>query len=137
LPRQPEPDYSSSEFTYIPNPVASSVEHPSVPQGTDTAVAAWLRSHGWRVTPARWEVEPELGFYVWQEEAPSNGRSHALWISEPMVRRLTPDELAAVLNREGVAEDIRINFKVRIEERGAEYRVSVVPRKSGEFRKQE
>jgi hypothetical protein len=53
-----------------------------------------------------------------------------------MVRRLTPEELVEVLNREGIAEDIRINFRVRIEERGAEYRVSVVSRKSPEFRKQ-
>lgn len=99
-------------------------------------MAAWLKSHGWKVGRSRWETEPELGFYVWQEESPSDGKSHALWISEPMIRHLTPEELIEVLNREGVAEDIRINFKVRIEERGAEYRVSVVPRKSGEFRRQ-
>jgi len=54
-----------------------------------------------------------------------------------MVRHLTPEELVAVLDRESVAEAIRISFKVRIEERGAEYRVSVVPRRSGEFRKQD
>jgi hypothetical protein len=112
------------------------MEKPSIPRDSDVAVVAWLRSKGWEVRPGRWETEPELGFYVW-EETPSIGRSHALWISEPMVRNLTPDELVGVLNREGVAEDIRINFKVRIEERGAEYRVSVVPRKSGEFRRQD
>lgn len=78
-----------------------------------------------------------MGFYVWQEEAPPMGRWHALWVEEPMVRHLTPEELVAVLDRESVAEAIRISFKVRIEERGAEYRVSVVPRRSGEFRKQD
>jgi hypothetical protein len=113
------------------------MEKPSVPRDSDVAVAAWLRSKGWDVGSARWETEPELGFYIWQEETPSIGRSHALWVSEPMVRHLTAEELVDVLNREGVAEDIRINFKVRIEERGAEYRVSVVPRKSGEFRRQD
>ena len=78
-----------------------------------------------------------MGFYVWQEQMPPNGRSHALWVDEAIVRRLRPAELMDVLNREGLAEDIRINFRVRIEERGAEYRVSVVPRKSGEFRRLE
>ena len=65
------------------------------------------------------------------------GRYHALWVAEPMVRRLTPEQLVEVLNRENVVEDIRVSFKVRIEERGAEYRVSPVPRRSGEFRKLE
>lgn len=96
-----------------------------------------MRSHGWQVTPAEWAVEPETGFYVWQEEAPSVGRSHALWVAAPMVRHLTPEEIVDVLNRERVAEDIRISFKIRVEGRGAEYRVSIVPRQSGEFRKQE
>lgn len=73
---------------------------------------------------------------MWEAEARENGRAHALWIAETMVRRLTPEELVAVLNRERVFEDIRASFKVRIEERGEEYRVSVVPRKSGEFRRQ-
>jgi hypothetical protein len=93
-----------------------------------------MRKQGWQVTPARWETDPESGFYVWQEETPV-GRSHALWIAETMVRHLTPEQLVDVLHGEGIAEDIRINFKVRIEERGAEYRVSVVPRKSGEYRR--
>jgi hypothetical protein len=97
--------------------------------------SAWMRSHGWQVAPARWEMDPETGFYVWQEEAPQRGRSHALWVAEPMVRHLTPEELVDVLNRERVAGEIGISFKVRIEERGAEYRVSVVPRQSGEFRR--
>lgn len=124
-------------FDFTSKPAPCSLDHTSVPNDTDVTVATWLRTHGWRVTPARRETEPELGFYVWQEDTPSNGRSHALWVSEPMVRRLTPEQLVEVLNREGIAEDIRINFRVRIEERGAEYRVSVVPRKSGEFRKQD
>ena len=64
------------------------------------------------------------------------GRPHALWVAESMVRRLEPQELIEALNQEGVAEELRISFKVRIEERGAEYRVSIVPRKSGEFRRQ-
>jgi hypothetical protein len=54
-----------------------------------------------------------------------------------MIRHLKPDELIEVLNREAVAEEIRISYKVRIEERGADYRVSVVPRRSGEFRRME
>ena len=96
-----------------------------------------MRSRGWQVVPARWEMDPENGFYVWQEDVQLDGKSHALWVDEAMVRHLTAEELVQVLNREGVAEDIRISFKVRIEERGAEYRVSPVPRKSGEFRKQD
>jgi hypothetical protein len=52
-----------------------------------------------------------------------------------MIRHLGPRELVAVLDREQVAEAIRVSFKVRIEERGAEYRVSVVPRRSGEIRR--
>lgn len=76
-----------------------------------------------------------MGFHVWEEAHPV-GRSHALWVDEAMVRHLAPAQLVDVLHGEGVAEDIRINFKVRIEERGAEYRVSVVPRRSGEFRRE-
>jgi hypothetical protein len=53
------------------------------------------------------------------------------------LRDLSAEQLVGVLNREGVAEEIRISFKVRIEERGNEYRVSVVPRRSGESRRQE
>ena len=97
-----------------------------------------MRSRGWQVAPPRWEADPETGFYVWQEDAPHlDGKSHALWVAEYMVRRLTAQELVEVLNRENVVEDIRASFKVRIEERGAEYRVSPVPRRSGEFRKQD
>jgi hypothetical protein len=82
-------------------------------------------------------MDPELGFHVWQEDEPAIGRSHALWVAESMSRRLSAKELVEVLNREGVAAEIRINFKVRIQERGAEYRVSTVPRRSGESRRQE
>jgi hypothetical protein len=82
-----------------------------------------------------WTEDPDAGFHVWQEDSPSVGRSHALWIDEAMIRHLGPRELVEVLDREHVAEAIRISFKVRIEERGAEYRVSVVPRRSGEIRR--
>ncbi|HEX6434812.1 MAG TPA: hypothetical protein VFZ87_11245, partial [Gemmatimonadales bacterium] len=112
------------------------LENPPVPPETDATVASWMRKHGWRVMSARVEMDPEVNFYVWEEETPSIGRTHALWIEDAMVRRLTPEQLVKVLNQEEVAEDIRINFKVRIEERGAEYRVSVVPRRSGEFRRE-
>jgi hypothetical protein len=110
--------------------------NPPVPPETDVIVSAWMRSRGWKVAPARWETDPETGFYVWQEEH-LDGKSHALWVSEYLVRHLTPEQLVEVLNREGVVEDIRASFKVRIEERGAEYRVSPVPRRSGEYRKQD
>ena len=108
---------------------------PPIPPETDSAIIAWMRSHGWDVSSARWEMDPDTGFHVWQEPAPSRGSSHALWVEEPMIRHLKADELVAVLIRERVQDDIKINFKIRIEERGAEYRVSVVPRRSGEFRK--
>ena len=112
------------------------LEIPPIPAETDAAVSAWLKKHGWDGAHSRLEMDPENGFHVWEAEARENGRAHALWIAETMVRRLTPEELVAVLNRERVFEDIRASFKVRIEERGEEYRVSVVPRKSGEFRRQ-
>lgn len=104
---------------------------------SDAAVTAWMRNHGWNVAPARWEKDPDMGFYIWQEKEPPIGRSHALWIDESMVRRLSAGQLVQVLDSEAVAEEIRINFKVRIQERGAEYRVSTVPRRSGEQRRQE
>ena len=107
-----------------------------LPPGTDAAVAQWMRDHGWDAFPARWESEPESGFHVWQDE-PAVGRSHALWIAHSMVQHLSAEQLVRVLNSEDVADDIRINFKVRIEERGVEYRVSPVPRSSGEQRRQE
>jgi hypothetical protein len=110
---------------------------PPLPPETDVAVSAWMRKYGWKVPGARWELEPETGFYVWEEEAPGTGRAHALWIEEAMVRHLTAEELVQVLNTERMVEEIRISFKVRIEERGAEYRVSVVSRRSGGFGRQE
>lgn len=131
LPTTSKPAYSALN----PHLELDLAENPTLPPQTDATVSAWMRKHTWTVMPARWETEPEMGFYVWEEETPA-GRSHALWVEEAMVRHLTPEQLVDVLDREGVAEDIRINFKVRIEERGAEYRVSVVPRRSGEFRKQ-
>jgi len=96
-----------------------------------------MKRHRWEVDGVRWEKDPDGGFHVWEEKTPALSRSHALWVAESMVRRLEPPELIEALNQEGVAEELRISFKVRIEERGAEYRVSIVPRKSGEFRRQE
>lgn len=108
----------------------------SIPE-SEAAVAAWMRGHGWNVFPARREQDPDLVFYVWQEDEPSIGRSHALWIDESMLSDLSAEQLVRVLDSEGVAAELRINFKVRIQERGAEYRVSVVPRRSGEQRRLE
>jgi hypothetical protein len=108
-----------------------------LPPESDAAVSAWMRNQGWKVAPARWEMDPESGFYVWQEDEPSIGRSHALWVADSMLKDLSAEQLVGVLNSEGVGEEIRINFKVRIEERGDEYRVSVVPRRSGESRRQD
>jgi hypothetical protein len=108
-----------------------------VPPETEVAVAQWMRHHGWQVQPARWEADPELGFYVWQEPQPQQGRSHGLWIAEPMVSGLSAEGLLGVLEREAVAEEIRISFRVRIQERGVGFRISVVPRRSGEYRRVE
>jgi hypothetical protein len=108
---------------------------PEVPPATDAAVVAWMSHQGWSATPARWEMDPETGFHVWQEDEPRIGRSHALWIAEPMVRHLSAERLVAVLNDEEVAEEMRISFKVRIQERGDGYRVSTVPRLSGESKR--
>ena len=96
-----------------------------------------MKSHGWNVAPPRRANDPDLVFYVWQEEEPSIGRAHALWIDESMLSDLSAEQLIQVLDHERVAEDIRINFKIRIQERGAEFRVSVVPRRSGEQRRVE
>jgi hypothetical protein len=82
-------------------------------------------------------MDPETGFYVWQEDEPTVGRSHALWVADYMLRHLSAEQLVNVLTGEALAEEIRINFKVRIEERGDGYRVSTVPRRSGESRRQE
>jgi hypothetical protein len=106
-----------------------------VPPETDAAIAAWMKDQGWTVARARSERDPESGFYVWQEDEPRVGRSHAVWIAESMVRDLSAEDLVAVLEEEGMAEEIRISYKVRIEERGDGYRVSVVPRPSGEMKR--
>jgi len=118
----------------VPLSPDGSLPMPPIPAETDAAVSGWMRSRGWRVDQVRWEVDdPNMGFYVWQEEAPSIG-GHALWLDEAMIRHLKAKDLVQLLERESVAEEIRISYKVRIEERGAGYRVSVVPRRSGEFR---
>jgi enolase-phosphatase E1 len=117
------------------SPLKASPPMPPIPADTEAAVSAWMRGRGWRVRTVGWEVDdPNMGFYVWQEEVRSTGKVHALWLDEAMVRHLEPKELVRVLERESVAEEIRISYKVRIEERGDGYRVSVVPRRSGEFR---
>lgn len=103
----------------------------------DAAVSGWMRNQGWKVGSARWEADPETGFFVWQEDEPAIGKSHALWVAEYMLTDHSAEQLVAALNNEGMAEEIRINFKVRIEERGDEYRVSVVPRRSGESQRQQ
>ena len=109
----------------------------TLPAETDAAVSAWMRNQGWNVTRARWEVDPDNGIFVWQEDEPTRGKSHALWVADYMVRHLSAEQLVGVLDSEGMAEEIRISFKVRIEERGDEYRVSVVPRRSGESKRLE
>jgi hypothetical protein len=96
-----------------------------------------MRSEGWNVAPARYERDPETSFHVWQEAEPTVGRSHALWVAESMVSHLSGEQLVDVLNSEGMAEEIRISFKIRIQERGDGYRVSVVPRRSGEWGRQD
>jgi hypothetical protein len=82
-------------------------------------------------------MDPDAGFHVWQEEEPVGERSHALWVSESMVQNLSAEDLVKVLNSEDMAEEMRVSFKIRIQERGSEYRVSIVPRSSGEWRRQE
>ncbi|HEX6406005.1 MAG TPA: acireductone synthase [Gemmatimonadales bacterium] len=115
------------------SPPKASPATPPIPADTEAAVSAWMRGRGWQVHPVRWELDdPNMGFYVW-EELSSIGKVHALWLDEAMIRHLKAKEVVQVLEREGVAEEIRISYKVRIEERGAGYRVSVVPRRSGEF----
>lgn len=86
---------------------------------------------------ARWETESEAGFHVWQEHHPSAEGAHALWVSDAMVKHLSAEQLVRVLDREEMAQELRISLKIRIEERGDEYRVSVVPRSSGEWPRQE
>jgi len=114
-----------------------STPNPQVPPETNAAIVAWMGDQGWHVAPARWEMDPEAGFHVWQEAEPTRGRSHALWIAESMVSHLSAEQLVNVLDSEGMAEEIRISFKMRIQERGDGYRVPIVSRRSGEWRKQE
>jgi hypothetical protein len=113
---------------------ATSGSNPKVPPKTDTAIVAWMKQHGWTVAKARWEMQPESGFHVWQETGKSPGTTHALWISESMVRNLPADRLIQVLDDEEMDQEIRISLRMRIEERGSEYRVSVVSRRSGEWK---
>ena len=110
---------------------------PHVPPESNAAIAAWMGNQGWNVGPARWEMDPEAGYHVWQEDKPTGDRSHALWVAESMVRHLSAEQLVEVLSSEDMAEEIRISFKVRIQERGDGYRVSVVPRRSGEWKREE
>ena len=110
---------------------------PEVSPETNAALVAWMKEQGWTVAPARFEPDAEIGFHVWQELGRSPGTSHALWVSEPMVRRLSAEQLVGVLEKEEMAQEIRISLRVRIEERGTEYRTSVVPRRSGEWPRQE
>ena len=110
---------------------------PQVPSETDTAVSAWMGAQGWHVAPARWYQDPDGGFHIWEEATPRVGGSHALWLTESIVRRLPAAQLVGVLTSEDVADEIRISRKIRIEERGEEYRVSVVSRSSGEWKRGE
>ena len=111
-----------------PNPVVSAE--------IDGAVTKWMKKHGWTVSPARWEIEPESGFHVWQETGRPAGTSHALWISESMVKHLSAKQLIGVLDSEEMDQEIRISIRMRIEQRGSEYRVSVVSRRSGEWKQE-
>jgi hypothetical protein len=112
----------------IPNPT------PQVPPEIDAAVIAWMRQHGWKATPARWEMGTEAGFHIWQEDL-VEGRVHALWVSESMIRTLSADQLISALDEEDMAQELRISLRVLIHERGAGYRVAVVPRRSGGWQK--
>jgi hypothetical protein len=103
---------------------------PQVPPEIDAAVIAWMRQHGWKVTPAHWELGTEAGFHVWQEDL-VEGRAHALWVSESMIRNLSAKELLRVLDEEDMPQELRISLRVLIHERGAGYRVAAVPRRSG------
>lgn len=111
--------------------------NPQVPPETNAAITAWMEDQGWKVPPPRWEVDADGEFHVWQEDEPPEGRSHALWVAESMVRHLSADQLVRVLKSEDMAEEMRVSFKVRIQERGSEYRVSVVPRASGGWKRPE
>jgi hypothetical protein len=111
--------------------------NPKVPSKIDAAIVAWMKQHGWTVAKARWEMEPESGFHVWQETGKSPGTSHALWVSESMIRNRSADQLIQVLDREEMDQELRISLRMRIEERGSEYRISVVSRRSGEWKQEQ
>jgi hypothetical protein len=110
---------------------------PRVPPKTDMAMVAWMKQHGWTVAKAQWEMESEMGFHVWQETGKSHGTAHAVWVSDSMIRRLSADQLIAVLDKEEMDQEIRISIRMRIEERGSEYRISVVSRRSGEWKQEQ
>jgi len=110
---------------------------PKVPTKTDTAMVAWMKQHGWTAAKARWEMESEMGYHVWQETGKSPGTSHALWVSDPMIRRLSAQQLIEVLDKEEMDQELRISLRMKIEERGSEYRISVVSRRSGEWKQQQ
>ena len=116
-------------------PDFTSESDPKVPGATDAAVTAWMGKQGWRSAPGRLHLDPDGGFYIWQEQGPKPGGTHALWVSETMVRRLSAERIVEALDREDVADEIRVSLKIRIEERGDEYRVSVVSRSSGEWKR--
>jgi hypothetical protein len=110
---------------------------PKVPAKTDTAIVAWMKQHGWTAAKARWEMESEMGYHVWQETGKSPGTAHALWVSDPMIRRLSAEQLIGVLDQEEMDQELRISLRMKIEERGSEYRISVVSRRSGEWKQQQ
>jgi hypothetical protein len=110
---------------------------PRVPPKTDTAIVAWMKQHGWTVSKAHLETESEIGFHAWQETDKSPGTAHALWVSDSMIRRLSAEQLIAVLEKEEMDQEIRISLRMKIEERGSEYRISVVSRRSGEWKQQQ
>jgi hypothetical protein len=109
--------------------------NPQVSPEMDAAVAGWMKNHGWNVGSPWREMDPEGAFHIWQEEGARVGRSHALWIAEPIALGLSAEQLVNVLNSEGIAQEIRINYKIRIQERGDGYRVDIVSRRSGETRR--
>ena len=111
--------------------------NPKVPPKIETAIVAWMKQHGWTVAKARWEMETEGGFHVWQETGKSPGTAHALWVSESMVRNLSADKLIEVLDGQEMDQELRISLRMRIEERGSEYRISVVSRRSGEWKQEQ
>jgi hypothetical protein len=110
--------------------------NPAVSPEIDTAVTKWMKKHGWTVGRARWEIEPGSGFHVWQETGRPPGLSHALWVSESMIKQLSARELIQVLDSEEMDQEIRISIRMRIEQRGSEYRISVVSRRSGEWKQE-